>query len=470
MNNKFFIKSIIFSFVLSGVLFFSVLLPCFPVHAATSSGELPYIVPLYRNSNSSIPDAAIETAIREYTNVRPSSVESFLMFTADGTINGAYYDILIISNPSVDIDVSDSLNFLDSSIAVTSNDYQICRVFVEVSNPNNSGGMSFNLGSSANLLGRSQTVDGFTFRYPFYYFGEDIYSNNDVLIFSNTVPNTPDVFETGHAVEPGFDSDSIIDSGLKPNLVPSAPNYTTYNITNYNAPAIDTSSVENLLKSIWDNITYLGSYIISNVSGFFNNLWNNLSLAFGYIGDLLSYLFNKVLNTIKTSVYNLYLNFKDLLEPVLNSFANMVNIFNTLYSLGLEDEVFNVGHLGQALFVPDQVELNQFLENHQELAIAGHAEETTGVLLNFMNDVIESDPIYEIHLPGFYFYDRYMGGYTISFDWYLDIKPTMDTIISGFLIVGYFFWLFVRLPGILHGTAPDSSTASHLMKDLDIKG
>lgn len=437
------------------------------VDAATvSSGDLPYVVPEYRNSNSAIPDSAIETAISTFEQNKPSSVDSYLIFTNDGIINGLYYDIMFISNPSVDGSYIEDFNFLTNSVQVHSNDYQICRVLVNISNTAQIGGFNYNMGSYANLLGNSVTNNGITLRYPFYYVGEDIYSSNDVLIFTNTVPNIPDVFQTGHAVEPNYDSDSIIDSGLRPNILPSVPNYTTYNITTYQAPTIDTSSVENLLKSIWDVISYTGQYIVSNVGGFINNIWNNISLAFGYIGDLLSYLFNKVLNTIKQSVNNLFENFRDLFEPVLNSFANLINIFNTLYNLGLKDGSFDIPTLFGALFVPNQSDLALLVDTFVEFDYLQTASVSIKSMLLNIFSVLNDDAVYSIHIQGFSFHGVSVPEQEISFDWYLPYKATGDIFISAFLIVGYLYWLWTRLSGIFHGVAPDSVTTSKITSEV----
>lgn len=478
-----------FIFILSIFLFIAFMLAmllvlCIPVKAASPSGTFPYVVPLYSDLNSSIPSdiyLQADSLVRQTYNLSDSDTVIWYIDTYDIIVDelGEYgqNSLTFLINPSTR-GYSDSFDYLSSTVNVNfpGGGTIEFRWTGSVRGPYGFGG------GTKVLLGpvssSSISHGSITRLYPFYMSGPEVLGyplqdgGNDPIatIFTNTVPVIPEEFQTGHAVEPSYDSDTIIDSGLHPNLKPTFPTINNYSFTTYVTPTLDTSSLENIMKSVYDAVVYNGQYLAQNIGGAINNLTSNISNMFGYVSDLGSYLVQRIINTIKQTASNLFDNFKGLFEPVLNSFANFINMMNTLYSLGLEDGVFSVGHLGQALFVPDQTELNSFLENHLELSVVGHAQETTGVLLHFMNDVIESDPIYEIHLPRFYFYDRYMGGYTISFDWYLDIKPTMDTIISGFLIVGYFFWLFVRLPGILHGTAPDSSDASKLMKDLDIKG
>ena len=471
MNNNTFIKSIIFSFVFSGVLFFSVLLPCFPVHAEGT--VLPYIVPEYRDLNNFVPDAVIEQAIEYYFTYKPSNVtvNSFMIYAGPYTnTNDTGYRIYFITNPSVPSGISPSYDFTSNTLRVISNNFPICDVII--GDDLGFWGFETDLGNDIYLLGTINSVTQFngkliTDNYIYYYFGPDIYSSridggDPVLIFTNTMPYTPDVFDTGHAVEPDFDSDTVIDSSLHPNIKPTFPTFNTYNITNYTSPTIDTSSTDALLESLIDVVIYNASYLVSNIVGAIQNLWDNLSDLLEYLGDLLGYLFNKVINTIKQVADNLYQNFKDLFEPVLNSFENFINIINTFYVLGLEDDTFNFGTLFTNLFVPSQSDLEGILVGTHEYDFLTDVSSFIIDWLYFVDDIINDDSIYEIHIPSFEFAGTTIPAMTVSFDWYIPIKPTIDAIISAFLIFGYGWWLFTRLAGLFHGQAPDSKVVSSL--------
>ena len=447
---------------------------CFPVKAASPSGELPYVVPAFQDLNSAIPYAIlpnIDADLRSYYNLSDSDSIIYFLNTWDRMNDslGEYdwNDITYIISPSIQNGYSSSLDYLTSHVNVSG-----------------SGGTMqykwdgryrgpYTMSANVSLLDAFTTDSNshgtFTRLYPFYLSGPDLYSyhipdgsGDDVLIFTNYQSAVPDEFQTGHAVEPSYDSDSIIDSSLHPNVKPTFPSFNIYNITNYSSPTIDTSTVETLLESLIDVVIYNASYLVSNIVGAIQNLWDNLGHMLEYIGDLLSYLFNKVINTIKQTADNLYQNFKDLFEPVLNSFANLINIVNTLYVLGLEDDTFNFGILFTNLFVPGEEDLNVILSGSREYTFV---TDISSFLINwiyFVDDVLEEDSIYEIHIPSFEFAGTTIPAMTVSFDWYIPIKPTIDAIISAFLIFGYGWWLFTRLAGLFHGQAPDSKVVEYL--------
>lgn len=451
-----------------GIFSICIILLSFKIKVNAASGQFtfPYIVPLYKSVNTAIPDSVVSDAdslLRSSLNL--SSDDNIMFFVTDLRSNLGEYEwnsIYYIINPYIDFNYPDSYDYLSNTIDV----YNYGAGTIEFKWDGRVRG-PYTFSSVINLLGNTSTIDisqgSYTPRFPFYMSGNDVLTpNGNVIIFTNNAPSVPDEFQTGHAIAPSYDSDTIIDAGLHPNHLPTSPQYTTYYITNYQAPAIDSSSVENLLRSIWDVISYTGQYIITNVGGFFNNIWNNLSLAFGYIGDLLSYLFGRVINTIKQSLNNLFENFRDLFQPVLNSFANMINIFNTLYNLGLNDGVFDIPTLFGALFVPNQSDLALLVDTFVEFDFLQTASISIKSLINDIFNVLNDDPVYTIHIQGFSFHGINIPAQELSFDWYLPYKATGDIFISAFLIVGYLYWLWTRFAGIFHGITPDSSGASHI--------
>ena len=152
MNNKSFIKSIIFSFVLSGVLFFSVLLPCFPVYAE-GSGTLPYIVPQNTDLNTFYSSSSLEAAIYFYETyiVNSTSVNSYFVYTDYGIINDSYYSFVFVTNPTITSIVTPNYDYYSNYISVRSNDVQVVRLMVNIST--NSIDASNALGYNVNLLG-----------------------------------------------------------------------------------------------------------------------------------------------------------------------------------------------------------------------------------------------------------------------------------------------------------------------------
>lgn len=464
----------IFLFVASMLAMLLVL--CIPVKAASPSGEFPYVVPLYSDLNSSIPAdiyLQADSLVRQTYNLSDDDTVIWYIDSFDIVVDelGEYgqNSLTYLINPSTR-GYSDSFDYLSSSVNVN---FQAggtieFRWSGSVRGPYGMGGGTKSLLGS--ISSSSITHGSITRLYPFYMSGPDVLGyplqdgGNDPIatIFTNYVPVIPDEFQTGHAIEPSFDNDTIIDSSLHPNVKPTFPTFNTYNITNYSSPSIDTSSVEALLESLIDVVIYNATYLVSNIVGAIQNFWDNLGDMLEYIGDLLSYLFNKVINTIKQTADNLYQNFKDLFEPVLNSFANLINIVNSLYVLGLEDDTFNFGTLFVNLFVPDEEDLNVILSGTREYTFITDISSFLINWLYFVDDVIEEDSIYEIHISSFEFAGTTIPAMTISFDWYIPIKPTIDAIISAFLIFGYGWWLFTRLAGLFHGQAPDSKVVSSL--------
>lgn len=436
------------------------------VNAASEVFTFPYFVPLYKSVNTAIPDSVIsdvDSLLRSSLNL--SSDDNIMFFVTDlSSTLGEYQwnEIFYIINPSVNFNYPDSYDYLSNSIDVYNTGFGSVEFKWDgrVRGPYVASGV-------INLLGNVNTIDitqgSYTPRYPFYMSGSDVLTpNGDIIIFTNSVPSAPDTFQTGHAVEPNFDSDSIIDSGLNPNHVPNRPTITIYNFTTYNPPSVDTSSLENLVKSVYDVIVYNGSYVVSNIVGAIGNLISNFNNIVGYLGELVSYLFGRVINTIKQSLNNLFENFRYLFEPVLNSFANMINIFNTLYNLGLKDGVFDIPTLFGALFVPNQSDLALLVDTFVEFDYLQTASVSIKSLLLNIFSVLNDDAVYSIHVQGFNFHGVSVPDLEISFDWYLPYKATGDIFISAFLIVGYLYWLWTRLSGIFHGAVPDSQGASSI--------
>lgn len=334
----------LFLYITSTLFFLSIFLMGFSsVCHAEEGGALPYVIPLYRDYNSFIPDAALDSAISYYYANIPSNVtvNSFIAYTWDyPDVNGISYRIYFLTNPSVIEGVSPSINYLENGIRVNSNDYSITYVTVRKSDFVSTG-FAYNVGSWTYLLGDQPLVtqsNGFTTRkgYPLVMSGvNNLYSNridggDPLLVFTNTVPYSPDIPGVGHATQPGNDPNNFINgSNGQPVTRPTSPTINNYTWNTWSSPTIDTSSVESLLESLIDVVTSLISWLGSNISGEFTNLLSNLHNLFDFLVQGIENGFNKVISAIQDLATDLYNNFVSLFEPITQQLSYITASIDT---------------------------------------------------------------------------------------------------------------------------------------------
>ena len=110
----------------------------------------------------------------------------------------------------------------------------------------------------------------------------------------------------------GADFGASVSQATKPN----APTITNYTWNTYNAPTVDTSTLETLLQSLIDIVKYNTTYIVGGITGLIENLLTNLQNMFAYIGALIEYSLRVLVTNIQNAIQNLYENFKSLVEPI----------------------------------------------------------------------------------------------------------------------------------------------------------
>lgn len=157
------------------------------------------------------------------------------------------------------------------------------------------------------------------------YFNKDFKDNYDnvVLYFDGSSGTTI----TGSAVAPNFGAgagngsdflgaNADFGASVSQATKPTAPTITNYTWNTYNAPTVDTSTLETLIQSLIDIVKYNTTYIVGGITGLIENLLTNIQNMFAYIGALIEYSLRVLVTNIQNAIQNLYENFKSLVEPI----------------------------------------------------------------------------------------------------------------------------------------------------------
>ena len=297
------------------------------------------------------------------------------------------------------------------------------------------------------------------------YISSDIYltSNgswvaNKPIFVTELPPVVPDF--TGHAVPPDFDGlDPVFNTGhSKPSSVPQFRGWSNYTWSNYTPPTFDDSSVVNAIESVGDIIEYTGEYLVNNIGGAINNLGSNIKGFFEDLGNIFIYYGSLIIDNIQNAVTNIYDNFVVLLEPI-------TSFFNNLIAMGTdENDDFSIGTLlGNIfvyLFIPSAEDINDVLVENDQYGIITLSTQMTQLSNNFIHHLATDTAIYVIEIPQFTIYHQTLGPYYVNFQWYYDnYKSIGDSIISAFLVFGFFMWLYSRFPYWLRGQQGDITKA-----------
>lgn len=162
----------------------------------------------------------------------------------------------------------------------------------------------------------------FTSSYPVSWY-KDIYSLNNTLILDYSSSTTI----TGSATAPNFGAgagngsdflgaNADFGASVSQATKPTAPTITNYTWNTYNAPSVDTSTLETLIQSLIDIVKYNTTYIVGGITGLIENLLTNIQNMFNYIGALIEYSLRVLVTNIQNAIQNLYENFKSLVEPI----------------------------------------------------------------------------------------------------------------------------------------------------------
>lgn len=301
--------------------------------------------------------------------------------------------------------------------------------------------------------------------YPVYW-SKNFYSINNGLIlkYQEVVPDI-----TGHATQPNNDPNNFINgSNNQPIAHPTKPTPNIFNPITWNPPSIDTSTIETLLKSIWECLEYGFSYLKDNLFGWFNNLLSNLDSWFGYVVDSVYYAANKIVQSIQDLATDLYNNFVSLFEPIYNYLSGVSTLFNTLVSIGTDENGFSITTLISGLFVPSASDLDAFVSDSDTFDLIGMSEDILTNVRSIFTTLQGLHAIKIIHIPNVYFHGLNIGGYDIDFGWYDNFKALGDGIISAFLIFNYIFFLFFRLPSYIRGQGGDFNRDIQLAHDTGV--
>ena len=127
----------------------------------------------------------------------------------------------------------------------------------------------------------------------------------------------PDYFHgDGHAIAPSLDSPQYPTGATVPHEVPQFHTWNSYTWNTYNPPSFDTSTLESMVESLGDIITYNGEYLADGISGVIENLGNNLKNYIEDLGNITKYYGDLISGNIKDFAENIYDNIQELLEPI----------------------------------------------------------------------------------------------------------------------------------------------------------
>lgn len=454
-QEKFYNRLLIF---ISIVIFLCALLgTALSVNAAENSDNFPYALDTYKGT---IPDSIIDVVISDFRSASGYSGDNFIIFATDTNWTSIFFKVIIdpcFNKPDNINTYSYSSSYYPIYSYSGMNQYNFWYrpdngAHGQYGSPTYNSGYDFG-GDTTSSIGFYYT---FYPHYPIYMGSDYVYNRFDlnassetianIGIYKSTLPAVVPTIGTGHASEP--ENINPIDPDWSPR--PTAPNPPT--IINHiwgSSPSIDTTSIETLLESIFDILSWFGQ----NVSDEFNAVISNIVNVGLYIGDLISYFALSVLDSINNLAHFLYDNFLDLFQAFFSSFLNLFKIVSDLYNHGLnEDGEFEFTVLLSYLFIPDSEDVVQILIDNDEFGFIGAIEHLCTVWLGFINTLRSLSQTYYITLPQFTLAGVTCGPYDINFGWYMDYKVIGDGIISAFLILGYLYWLYTRISGILRGS------------------
>ena len=204
-----------------------------------------------------------------------------------------------------------------------------------------------------------------------YLYDDDEYQ----VVFGFGNPERP-IIPTGHATQPINNPDNII-NGLDGNRIPkpTAPTINNYSWTTYTNPTIDTSTIETLLESIFNTLSYNFSYLFTNLGGLFTNLISNIVNEFNFVVDSIYYVSNNIVSAIQDFATDFYNNMVSLFESIaetIQAINNKIEEVADLFINPFDEEEFE-----------EQMENSDFLNAYNELmdnaddirAILNNAEE-----------------------------------------------------------------------------------------------
>lgn len=292
------------------------------------------------------------------------------------------------------------------------------------------------------------TVFNFTYNsnYPVYssfsLTTTDTFSNEGVIIAP--VGNSS-VDTSGHATPPINDNGHYI-----PNVNPDKPTINPYNPTPPQFPNIDTSSLEKLVESLIDITKYGFSYLGDLLNGLVSNLLSNIDSLLDYVVQSFRQGFNNLVGSIHDLATDFYNNMVSLFEPLYDFFNGVATFFNNLIQLGLDGDSFSLSTFFLNLLVPDSEDFADALLDGDIHHVVPLVSSVHTKFVSLFSSFTNLTPSKVLVIPSFTWHGQSFN-LSIDFSWYDDYKVYGDTIISGFLIIGYIYWFVLQLSSMFRG-------------------
>lgn len=477
-------KRIIFlpSFI---ILFVSVFLLTFKVNAASEQTYFPVI----QNQNNKIPDVVISGVSGSF-----SSYDHYFIY---GPINSdpSYPDYLFVCWSGGDVLGVLNNNGYQFTLTRSNNTSFVSGVYGYLPSNGTSFLRESNYGNFARSLIYYSSIYSTSIDFAV---SDDFYNTvNTVLVFQEAPFVVPGV---GHAQDPMNNIPTFVPPlGMHPQSPPSVPSYTFPSLAT--KPVWDSSHpfdslfaivlwgfdfsydlLTGILQNIIDWATFLGNLIV----WLYEQLWNYITFFIDWLYRIFEYLFSPIYNFLKSLFHDgdevlsisdlvydfiqrfeyfrsnifqnswftqFWNNFSSNLEDKLTRFGNLITVFASIVALGKDPTTheFSIPYLTRVLFVPDLNSFIQVIIAHDEFNIIDLAQ---AVILSshfIFEDLVNVVPSPTFHVPTLIYHGQEIGNFDIDFSWYLDYKIYVDSIISGFLIIGWLYWIILTFKDHLRG-------------------
>lgn len=459
-----FYRNIIFIGFFALFLCFLLFATTFDVHAANLGG-LPYLV------DDEVPfefSTVVNQAFSQYGNIGNTGLtkddvlncDNYLLFIGSDTNDYTVYRYYIVLDDSAyscslgnesyenfEVGTGDTLTIYFNGYG-SNNGKFIVLSYEHNKNTNNYYPAGYSYNTNATL----QLFNAFPEQYPLSYplqIKSNFYFGDYIVLTNETSP----FISVGHASEPNYDPDSIIsDSNGDPITHPNPFHPTPYSPTPFNPPSIVLSSVESLLESIFDLVSYGFNSFTSNFSGWFNNLLSNLDSWFRYVGNAIFYGVNKIISSLQDLGDFLYNNFVSLFEPLYDFLGSVQTFFSNLVGLGTDvNGNFSLTIFVGKLLVPDPDDLASILLESDMFGIVDLFLAVKSFISDFFSTIFNLQASKVFTIPGFTAFGTSFPSYQVDFSWFDDYKNYSDAIITAFLVIGYAHWFFIQLAPMLRG-------------------
>lgn len=380
-------------------------------HCATeSSTEIPYNVSEMQSYNQIMLDR-LPIAISEYRRLNNLSEDvPLLVWTQDGFFNDYYYQYYFMQNPEYNNTIVEGFDFSSSTLRFTAGSGEISYVLIDVNGQ--LGGSGTQHSTIADLCGTAQSVptsQGYYLpRYPFFYNGDPVLSNNNLEVLINRVAH---IAPSGTATEPDLTGDNI--GNDKPDIDDYLPSTT-------NPPAINNNSLEDLVESLFDLVLWQAQQIIGLVKGIGE-----------FLGDTITYSIQKIIDNIKNGIKNLFDNFKSLFEPLLNGIAEILSGISSILSSIKEGFDFLIKPF-------DEEEFEESWNNCQFISAVENIQDGYDEFKKAFQYAEERN-YYTLYM-GFMFTD-YTVNAEFDFTWLYPLRPIYRPLLWGFVVYEMFVYM-----------------------------